>query len=116
MSLLDMKCSSRILIEEVIKHHFKIWLSRFPEIEGIVFDEIMNERYTEEDWDYMIEHPNRVHIYWWDSYYELRIYIHKYERGVSRPNINWGYVRYTGNHINGYSVTLKSMIKEYGVT
>ena len=117
MSILDMELSSRDLIEAVIKHHFQFWIDRFPRIKGISFDESMNERYKEEDWDYILEHPNKVHIYWWDNYYDLRIYIHKKITRVSRPHIDWGYVCYTGHHkAGGSTYTLKKMIKDYEST
>lgn len=117
MGLLDMELSNRTLVEEVIKHHFNFWMSKFPRIKGLVFDKKMDE-YTEDDWQWIIDHPEKVYLFWWDTYWDLQIYIHKRTASLdSRPNIDWGYVRYTGHHNpNGYSYTLKKMIKEYEST
>ena len=115
MGLLDMEISNRTLVEEVIKHHFKFWISKFPRIDGLVFDKKMDE-YTEDDWQWIIDHPENVYLFWWDTYHDLQIYIYKKTTiFASRPEgLDWGYVRYTGyRNSNGYFYTLKKMIKEY---
>ena len=114
MSLLDMELSSETLIKMVIKKHFQFWLNKFPRIEGIVFEDLVNNTYTEEDWEWFAKNPSKVHIYWWDNYKDLRICVCKASQ--SRPaGLDWGYMRYTGHSHDsgGYCYTLKKMIKEY---
>ena len=96
----------------IIKNHFQFWINKFPRIEGITFD----NHYTEETWNWFLNNPNRVHIYWWDNYKDLKIYVCK--ASPKRPTgLDWGYIKYTGNYdVNGYAYTFYKMIKEYEFT
>lgn len=113
MSLLDIEHNNipETIIKDVIRKHFQFWIDRFPRLNGIVFDELMNT-YTEEDWQFFIDKPNKTHIYWWDNYEDLRICICR--QGIRPKELNCGYVRYTGHtNLHGYSYTLRKMINNY---
>ena len=112
MSLLDIELSSEVLVKEIIKNHFQYWLNKFPRLGGIVYDEMMNELYTEETWQWFLNNPNKIHIYWWDNYRDLRIYICKARK--TRPRgLDWGYILYRGHYGNANACTLYKMIKDY---
>lgn len=105
MSLLDIQSDnmSEILVKDILRKHFQFWLNRFPSVNGIVFDELMDD-YTEEDWQFFIDKPNKTRIYWWDDLNKLRLFI---RRGGIRPNnLDWGYVMYNRH-------TMREMIKQY---
>lgn len=105
MSLLDIQSDniSEILVKDIFRKHFQFWLNRFPEINGIAFDELM-DGYTEEDWQFFIDKPNKTYIYWWDDFNKLRLFIHK--KGARPNNLDFGYVRYSIH-------TMHEMIEQY---
>lgn len=77
MSLLDIQSDnmSEILVKDILRKHFQFWLNRFPNMVGIIFDELMDD-YTENDYykDF-IDNPEKVNIYWWfDSSY-MRLFV-----------------------------------------
>ena len=106
MSLLDIQSDnmSEILVKDILQKHFQFWLNRFK-VYGIVFDELMDD-YTEEDWQFFIDKPNKTRIYWWDDFKsnKLRLFIRK--KGIIPNNLDWGYVRYTRH-------TMRDMIEQY---
>lgn len=107
MSLLDIQSDnmSEILVKDILRKHFQFWLNRFPEINGIVFDELTND-YTEEDWQFFLDKSNETRIYWWDDFdcNKLRLFIRK--KGTTPNVLDSGYVRYCEH-------TMRDMIEQY---
>lgn len=106
MSLLDIQSNnmSEILVKDILRKHFQFWLDRFC-VNEIVFDELMDD-YTEEDWQFFLDKPNKTRIYWWDDLNcnKLRLFIRK--KGIIPNNLNFGYVRYIRH-------TMRDMIEQY---
>ena len=104
MSLLDIQSDnmSKILVKNILRKHFQFWL-KFPEINEIVFDELTDD-YTEEDWQFFIDKPNKTRIYWWDDFNKLRLFICR--EGTRSNNPDLGYTRYIRH-------TMREMIERY---
>lgn len=107
MSLLDIQSDnmSEILVKDIFRKHFQFWLNRFPDVNGIAFDELMDD-YTEEDWQFFLDKPNKTRIYWCDDLNrnKLRLFIRK--KGIRPNNLDFGYVSY-------HRHTMREMIEQY---
>lgn len=105
MSLLDIQSDnmSEILVKDILRKHFQFWLNRFPNMVGIIFDELMDD-YTEEDWQFFLDKPNKTRIYWWDNFKELKLFICR--KGNKPNNLDWGYASYRRH-------TMRDMIEQY---
>lgn len=109
MSLLNCNDERDELSKPIILNIVRKYFERFFGKYGKVYFNQLIDNYTDDDWDWMINNPGKVHFYTWFTYCDVRIYISATD--IRPDDLEWGYEIFRPSSC--YRMTLYKIFKYY---